>query len=155
MAPQSTQVSQPAEAHSELLLWAHSEAVPAVQLLSQGLSAERTIPCYLLNRCGQSFEQLHISREGRKSLILATLDVRALHPSIPHGVGIAMALQQAIPTDPPVSPNHSLMSMLKTMLKLILTGNTFRFAGKTFKQIKGIAMGTPVDPILANLFMGN
>ncbi len=65
-----------------------------------------------------------------------------------------MALQQAIPTDPPVSPNHSLMSMLKTMLKLILTGNTFRFAGKTLKQIKGIAMGTPVNPTLANLFMG-
>ncbi len=99
-------------------------------------------------------EQLHIPPEGRKSLILATLDVRALYPSIPHGVGIAMALQQAIPTDPPVSPNHSLKSMLKTMLKLILTGNTFQFAGKTFKQIKGIAMGTPVAPTLANLFMG-
>ncbi len=99
-------------------------------------------------------EQLHIPPEGRKSLILATLDVRALYPSIPHGVGIALALQQAIPTDPPVSPNHSLKSMLKTMLKLILTGNTFQFAGKTFKQIKGIAMGTPVAPTLANLFMG-
>ena len=47
----------------------------------------------------RAIEQLHIPPEGRKSLFLATLDVRALYHSIPHDVGIAMELQQAIPTD--------------------------------------------------------
>ncbi len=65
-----------------------------------------------------------------------------------------MALQQAIPTEPPVSSNNSRKNMLKEVLKIILSGNTFLFAGRTFKQIKGIAMGTPVAPTWANLFMG-
>ncbi len=65
-----------------------------------------------------------------------------------------MALQQAIPTDPPVSNDYPKKSMLKEMLRIILSGNTFQFAGRTFKQIKGIAMGTPVAPTWANLFMG-
>ncbi len=65
-----------------------------------------------------------------------------------------MALRQAILADPPVSHNHNLKTMLREMLKIILAGNTFQFAGKTFKQLKGIAMGTSVAPTWANLFMG-
>ncbi len=99
-------------------------------------------------------EHLKVSPDTRRSLILATLDVKALYPSIPHEAGISMALQQAIPTEPPVSSNNSRKNMLKEMLKIILSGNTFLFAGRTFKQIKGIAMGTPVAPTWANLFMG-
>ncbi len=99
-------------------------------------------------------EHLKVPPDARKSLILATLDVKALYPSIPHGAGIAMALQQAIPTDPPVLEDYPKKTMLKEMLKIILSGNTFQFAGRTFKQIKGIAMGTPVAPTWANLFMG-
>ncbi len=37
---------------------------------------------------------------------------------------------------------------------LILKENTFIFAGEHYRQITGIAMGTPVAPTLANLFMG-
>ncbi len=99
-------------------------------------------------------EQLQVPQEARKSLLLVSLDVKALHPCIPHGVGITMALQQTIPTDPPVSHNHNLKTMLREMLKIILASSTFQFAGKTFKQLKGIAMGTPVATTWANLFMG-
>ncbi len=38
---------------------------------------------------------------------------------------------------------------------LILKENTFIFAGEHYRQITGVAMGTPVAPTLANLFMGN
>ncbi len=65
-----------------------------------------------------------------------------------------MALQQALPTSPPTSSENGRKNMLREMLKLILEGNTFKFAGRTYKQIKGIAMGTPVAPTWANLFMG-
>ncbi len=41
------------------------------------------------------------------------------------------------------------------MLLHVLQENTFEFAARTFKQTKGVAMGTPVAPTLANLFMGN
>ncbi len=99
-------------------------------------------------------ESLKVPPDSRKALILATLDVKALYPSIPHEAGISMALQQAIPTDPPVPSDYPKKAMIKEMLKIILVGNTFQFAGRTFKQVRGIAMGTPVAPTWANLFMG-
>ncbi len=101
-----------------------------------------------------AIKQLKIPEDNKKILTLATLDVKALYPSIPHGTGIAFALQQAIPTHPPSSKTHPLKTMLREMLTLILQGNTFEFAAKHFKQVKGVAMGTPVAPTLANLFMG-
>ncbi len=101
-----------------------------------------------------AIEQLKIPEDNKKILTLATLDVKAMYPSIPHGTGVAFALQQAIPTQPPSSKTHPLKTMLREMLTLILQGNTFEFAAKHFKQVKGVAMGTPVAPTLDNLFMG-
>ncbi len=48
-------------------------------------------------------EELQIPAEARKSITLATLDVKSLYPFIPQGLGVTMALQQAIPTNPPGS----------------------------------------------------
>ena len=64
-----------------------------------------------------------------------------------------MALQQAIPTNPQNSQQNTMKNMLKELLTLVIKNNTFGFAGKHFKQLKGVAMGTPVAPTLANLFM--
>ncbi len=101
-----------------------------------------------------ALENLCIPADSRNRLLLATLDVKSLYPSIPHGVGVTMALQQAMPTNPPITKEHRLKHMLREMLLLLLKDNTFEFAGRYFKQIKGAAMGTPVAPTLANLFMG-
>ena len=99
-------------------------------------------------------ESLKLSKKSCKSLTLVTLDVKNLYPSIPQALGSNMALQQAIPTFPPASKENKRKTMLKQMLKLVLEGNTFGFAGKHFRQKKGVAMGTPVAPTLVNLFMG-
>ncbi len=99
-------------------------------------------------------ETLQIREGSRESLLLVTLDVKALYPSIPHGAGVTMALQQAMPTNPPICKQHRTKQMLREMLLLILKENTFQFAGRNFRQIRGAAMGTPVAPTLANLFMG-
>ncbi len=101
-----------------------------------------------------AIESLSIPPASRDKLLLATLDIKALYPSIPQGLGVAFALQQAIPTDPPNSNAHPLKSMLKELLLHILQQNTFEFAARNFRQIRGVAMGTPVAPTLANLFMG-
>ncbi len=47
-------------------------------------------------RFNQTVEALSIPMEKRDSLLLATLDVKALYPSIPQGIGVTFALQQAI-----------------------------------------------------------
>ena len=45
-------------------------------------------------------------------------------------------------------------SLLKQLIKIVLSSNVFRFGNKLFRQIKGTAMGTPMAPNFANLFMG-
>ncbi len=106
------------------------------------------------NQVIHAIEQLKIPEDNKKILTLATLDVKALYPLIPHGIRVAFALQQAITTHPPSSKTHPLKTMLREMLTLILQGNTFEFTAKHFKQVKDVAMGTPVAPTLANFFMG-
>ncbi len=54
----------------------------------------------------------------------------------------------------PTSRCNPFKNMLREMLMLVLKENTFIFAGEHYRQITGIAMGTPVAPTLANLFMG-
>ena len=100
-----------------------------------------------------ALEQLKVPSKQYEQLTLATMDVVSLYPSIPQTLGINMALQQAIPTNPQNSQQNTMKNMLKELLTLVIKNNTFGFAGKHFKQLKGVAMGTPVAPTLANLFM--
>ena len=99
-----------------------------------------------------AMEQLVLPPNKYRELTLATMDVVSLYPSIPQTLGINMALQQAIPTNPPASRENSMKNMLKDLLTIVIKENKFCFAGKHFKQLKGVVMGTPVAPTLANLF---
>jgi hypothetical protein len=49
--------------------------------------------------------------------------------------------------------NANIKSHIRLIAKFILENNYFRFASQTFKQLKGIAMGTNVAPDLANLYL--
>ena len=42
----------------------------------------------------------------------------------------------------------------KEMLHLAVLGVEFSFDGKMYKQIDGVVMGSPLGPILANIFVG-
>ncbi len=82
-------------------------------------------------------EELQIPAEARKNITLATLDVKSLYPSIPQGLGVTMALQQAIPTNPPGSRCNPFKNMLREMLRLILKENTFIFSGEHYRHSHG------------------
>ena len=43
---------------------------------------------------------------------------------------------------------------LKKLFKFETSGTYFPFQGTLYDQIDGVAMGSPLGPILANLFMG-
>ena len=43
---------------------------------------------------------------------------------------------------------------IKELIELILTSNCFKFGNRFYHQIKGTAMGTPMAPGYANVFMG-
>ena len=46
-------------------------------------------------------------------------------------------------------------TVFKRFLDWCLRGNTFSFDGKCYVQIDGIAMGSPLAPILADLFINH
>ena len=43
---------------------------------------------------------------------------------------------------------------LKKLLEFATSGTYFLFQGTFYDQIDGVAMGSPLGPVLANLFMG-
>ena len=45
--------------------------------------------------------------------------------------------------------------VIKNLILMILKSNAFRFDNEYYRQITGTAMGTPMTPNYANLFMDN
>ena len=87
-----------------------------------------------------------------KNTKLVTIDVVNLYGSIPHDEMLD-AIRFYLNTTPPTGrpPTNTIL----TVAEHVLTNNTFSFEGQTYKQIQGTAMGTPMAPAAANLFMGH
>lgn len=82
---------------------------------------------------------------------LVTIDVTALYTNIPHddmkeAVRYFLSKQAEPETPPP--------EVVVDVADHVLQNNVFSFEGKVFKQVLGTAMGTPMAPTGANLFMG-
>ena len=45
------------------------------------------------------------------------------------------------------------IQQITTLLEFFLTNTYFLFQGKYFEQVQGAAMGSPIIPLIANLFM--
>ena len=86
-------------------------------------------------------EQINLSDHS----LLVTADVSSLYPSIPieESINIIIDIWQ------------SNIAIIKSLLEYILYCDCFTFAGFFFLQVRGVAMGTPMAPNFANLFMAN
>ena len=84
--------------------------------------------------------------------LLCTLDVCSLYTSIPIIEAIqAVALLFKEERSPNIKPtNQALINLLALGLKR----NNFAFNGQNFLQIRGVAMGNPFAPSVANIKMG-
>ena len=89
-------------------------------------------------------ERLDLS--ANKDVLLVSLDVQSLYPSIPQGAGIEMVLQRVVPTTPPTATHNSFKNMLRDFLKVVIRDNHFRFDQDFYDQIRGVAMGTRCAP---------
>ncbi|XP_070208302.1 uncharacterized protein [Littorina saxatilis] len=84
--------------------------------------------------------------------LIVTVDVVGLYTNIPHqdvGTSVADTLstgQHLVPEAPP-------KNLLLKIIDHVLHNNVFQFDGQIFKQIFGTAMGTPMAPTIANIFM--
>ena len=83
--------------------------------------------------------------------IMASFDVTSLFTNIPLDETIDIAIDSLF------NDNEFFMSFnkqqLKKLLQLATKDNIFLFNGQLYSQIDGVAMGSPLGPTLANIFM--
>ena len=82
-------------------------------------------------------------------VILATYDVTALYPSIP--IRNALRRIDRILRDASCLERVAIMALLEW----VMTNSVIQFEGHCYKQMQGTAMGTPVAPAFATLFMSS
>ena len=83
---------------------------------------------------------------------LVSYDINSLFTNIPLKETIKLAVD-LIKTS---YPNFKISSDgLTKLLKFATCQTHFLFNGKFYDQIDGVAMGSPLAPVLANLFMGH
>ena len=82
--------------------------------------------------------------------IMCSLDVTSLFTNVPLDETIQICLDRlySLP-DPPQLPR----SVLKDLLQFATKKSHFIFDGQYYDQIDGVAMGSPLGPVLANIFM--
>ena len=85
--------------------------------------------------------------------MLVSFDVKALFTSVPVQESLEIIHQRLI-NDPTLSSRTKIPAeMVTDLLRICLTTTYFLFDGKIYSQVEGAAMGSPVSPIVANLFM--
>ena len=86
---------------------------------------------------------------------LISFDVTALFTSVPVEETIKI-IRSKLQEDPSL-PNRTSLSVddVTNLLQCCLTTTYFVFQGKFYTQTEGAAMGSPVSPLVANLFMEN
>ena len=92
--------------------------------------------------------------ECDENTLLVSADVSALYTVIDHEEGVEACcemLEQRSDGEKRKMPTKYIREILTTILK----SNCFKFLSRFFHQTTGTAMGTPMAPSYANLFMGN
>ena len=84
-------------------------------------------------------------------VLLSTADVESLYTSIP----IKDALTAVGERLTHLGESRAFVRTTLAAVELVLKNNFFECNGITYQQIKGLAMGTPLAPPVANLFMAN
>ena len=86
-------------------------------------------------------------------LISRSFDVKSLFTNIPLQETIDICLDKLFYRCNKV--NNLTRRQLTKLLKIALKQNHFMFKDRIYHQIDGVAMGSSLGPILANIFMSN
>ena len=81
---------------------------------------------------------------------MCSFDVCSLFTNVPLNETIQICLDKlyALPDPPAIS-----RPVLKKLLEFAIKKSRFIFDGQYYDQIDGVAMGSPLGPVLANIFM--
>ena len=85
--------------------------------------------------------------------IITSYDVKALFTSVPVQPSIHI-VQQRLQQDSTLPQRTSMsITQITSLLEFCLTHTYFLFQGKYYEQVQGAAMGSPISPLIANIFM--
>ena len=87
--------------------------------------------------------------------VMVSYDVRALFTSVP--INPALEIIEKLLKEDPELQKRTTMSIpnIMDLLEFCLRSTYFTYRGKFYEQVEGAAMGSPISPIVANLFMEN
>ena len=89
----------------------------------------------------------------RDDEMLVSYDVKSLFTSIPVEESIQVCEKRLI-VDKTFSERTQLdLPTIIQLLRFCLTSTAFQYRGQHYKQLDGVAMGSPVSPIIADIFM--
>ena len=105
-----------------------------------------------IKNTGDFIDQIkHVTLPGNETI--TSYDVSALFTSVPIEAAINI-IQRRLELDQEL---HSRTTMkvehITSLLEFCLKTTYFQFQGSFYEQINGAAMGSPINPIVANLFM--
>ena len=85
--------------------------------------------------------------------MLVSYDVKSLFTSIPVNESVDLCEQRLLDDDS-LSDRTSLdVATIVRLLRFCLTSTSFLYRGQHYQQLDGVAMGSPVSPVIADIFM--
>ena len=85
--------------------------------------------------------------------VMVSYDVRALFTSVPIQPALQV-IEKFLKEDPDLQSRTTMSTKhIMDLLEFCLRSTYFTYRGKFYEQVEGAAMGSPMSPIVANLYM--
>ena len=85
--------------------------------------------------------------------VITSFEMKALFTSVPILPAIQI-VKQRLQQDTTLPQRTNMpMPQITSLLQFCLTNTYFLFHGKYYEQVQGAAMGSPISPLIANIFM--
>lgn len=133
--------------HHETAKWLAEVLRPVVQLYSEHTLNDTFHFCQEL----ESF--ISDGEHSVKNTFMCSFDIASLFTNIPLAETIDICLD-ALYRNQQLSPPSVPEALLKKLLFKTTTEVEFSFNNILYKQVDGVAMGSPLGPVLANIFVG-
>ncbi|CAF3418116.1 unnamed protein product [Rotaria sp. Silwood2] len=122
--------------------------------LAELIKNNRTTPSSSYIRDSFDFVKKICAINDSKDQVMVSFDVDSLYTNVPVNEAINVTLDMLYKrSSPPPIPFYR--SQLQELLEIAVCNTPFRFLQKTYIQCDGVAMGSPLGPILADIFITN